>query len=154
MTVEDNNDGNKQLHRESMMGHGLVGLVESVGLGELVLMVDQAQLLARIKNGVLELVFFGRVPELDIHVLFFLLGDIILVLEVGKRPLAADLPSQKCVMRHEDHMVGINGPERSQTITHDGEKCDQNVVDDVNDVKLPSADIDPAWRRKSARSPI
>lgn len=143
MTVEDNNDSDKQLHRESMVGHGLVGLVESVGLGELVLMVDQAQLLARIKNGVLELVFFGRVPELDIHVLFFLLGDIVLVLEVGKRPLAADLPSQKCVMRDEGHMVGINGPEGSQTITHDGEKCDQNVVDDVNDVKLPSADIDP-----------
>lgn len=154
MTVEDNNDGDKQLHRESMVGHGLVRLVESVGLGELVLMVDQAQLLARIKNGVLEFVFFGRVPELDIHILLFLFGDVVLVLEVRKRPLAADFPSQKRVMRDEGHMVGINGPEGRQTITHDGEKSDQNVVDDVNDVKLLSADIDPAWMRKSAKSAI
>jgi hypothetical protein len=46
-------------------------------------------------------------------------------------------------MRNEDHVVGVYGPERRQTITHNGEKGDQNAVNDVNDVDLPTANIDP-----------
>lgn len=132
-----------------MVGHSFVGFVERMRLGKLGLVVHQAQLLASVENRIFVLVLFGRVSKLDIHIFFFLFRQIVFVLQIGKRLLAADLPSQKCVMRDETHMISIHGSEGSQSITHDGEETDQNVIDDVNEVGLFSADVDPACIEKS-----
>lgn len=47
------------------------------------------------------------------------------------------------VVRDIDHVVGVYSAERCQTITDDGEKSDHDAVDDVNDVDLLAANIDP-----------
>lgn len=58
---------------------------------------------------------------------------------------ASDLPCQERVSSDEDHVVGVDGSERGQPVTHDCEQGYKDVVDDVNDVGLPAPDIDPAW---------
>ena len=47
-------------------------------------------------------------------------------------------------MRNEDHVVGVYGPEGCQAITHDGEKGNQDAVDNMDDINLPTADVYPA----------
>lgn len=42
------------------------------------------------------------------------------------------------------HMVRVDSSERSQAITNNGEESDQDVVDDVDDVRLATSDIDPS----------
>lgn len=59
--------------------------------------------------------------------------------------LASDLPSQKCVVCDKDHVVGVDGTERGQSVTHDGEQGDQNIVNDVDYIELSSTNIDPAY---------
>jgi hypothetical protein len=49
------------------------------------------------------------------------------------------------------HVVGIDGSERSETITHDGEQGDQDTVDDVHNIDLLAADIDPADEKQNPR---
>lgn len=43
-----------------------------------------------------------------------------------------------------DHVIRVDGTEWSETISYDGEQGDQHTVDDVNDIDLPTANIDPA----------
>ena len=43
-----------------------------------------------------------------------------------------------------DHVVGINGTERCETISYDSEESNQDTVNNVDNVDLLSADIDPA----------
>ena len=46
-------------------------------------------------------------------------------------------------MSDEDHVVGIPRPEGCETVAHDGEEGDENVVNYVDDIELFSADVDP-----------
>ena len=48
------------------------------------------------------------------------------------------------VVCYVDHVVGVYGAERSETISDDCEEGNQNAVDDVDDINLLSTDIDPA----------
>lgn len=48
------------------------------------------------------------------------------------------------VVCYVDHVVGVHGAERCETISDDGKEGDQNAVDDVDNINLLSADIDPA----------
>jgi len=48
-------------------------------------------------------------------------------------------------MHDEDCVVGVPDTEWSEAVTHDGEERNENVVDDIDDVELPGAEIDPAF---------
>lgn len=85
-------------------------------------MVHQTQLLATIEDGELMLIFFGGVAKFDIHIFLLSYGKIVLVFEIRESSLATNFPSQECVVRDEDHVVGIHSTERSQPITHDGKE--------------------------------
>jgi hypothetical protein len=44
----------------------------------------------------------------------------------------------------EAHVVCVNGAERGEAVSHDGEEGDEDVVDYVDDVVFAAADVDPA----------
>ena len=48
-------------------------------------------------------------------------------------------------MGDEAHVVGVNDSEGSETVAHDCEEGDENVVDYVDNVVLFASHIDPAW---------
>ena len=52
------------------------------------------------------------------------------------------------VVGNVDHVVCVDGSERSETVSNDGEKGDQNTVDNVNDVDLLTSDINPTDEEK------
>lgn len=52
------------------------------------------------------------------------------------------------VVCDEDHMVGVDSSERGQAVANNGEEGNENTVDDVNDVELSAADIDPTDQEK------
>ena len=60
-------------------------------------------------------------------------------------PFFAYLSSQTVVMHNEDCVVGVPNTERSETITHDGEEGNENVVDDIDNVELARAKVNPAF---------
>jgi len=45
-------------------------------------------------------------------------------------------------------MVGVDSSERGQAVANNGEEGNENTVDDVNDVELSAADIDPTDQEK------
>lgn len=51
-------------------------------------------------------------------------------------------------MRDIDHVVGVYSSERRQTVTHDGKERHQDVINDVDNVKLFAANIDPPCASK------
>ena len=57
----------------------------------------------------------------------------------------ADSFGQTVVMHDEDRVVGVPDAERSEPVAHDREEGNENVVDDIDDVELPGAEIDPAF---------
>lgn len=49
-------------------------------------------------------------------------------------------------MGDKTHVVGVDAAEGSETVSHDGEEGDENVVDDVDEVVFAGAtDIDPTY---------
>lgn len=48
-------------------------------------------------------------------------------------------------MHDEDCVVGIPDTERSEAVTHDGEEGNENIVNDIDNVKLAGAEVDPAF---------
>lgn len=46
-------------------------------------------------------------------------------------------------MGYKDHVISIYRSKRCQTVTHDGEKGNEDVVDNIDDIELPSTNIDP-----------
>src|SRR5690242_828913 len=70
--------------------------------------------------------------------------EIILVVQCRQHVL---LPSRPCVVMvvcDIDHVVCVDGSERSESVSNNGEESHQNTVDDMNNVNLLTADIDPA----------
>lgn len=57
------------------------------------------------------------------------------------------------VMCNENHVVRIHYTERYQTIAHDCEKCNQNVVDHVDNIQLFLSHIDPAYKEEDPCQP-
>lgn len=51
-------------------------------------------------------------------------------------------------MSDKDHMVCVNNTEGDESITHDCEESDEDIVDYINDIVLPTADIDPTDEEK------
>ena len=72
------------------------------------------------------------------------LSGVVLVFEIGEVSFAPDLPCQERVASNEDHVVGVDGSERGQPVTHDCEEGYEDVIDDVNNIGLPASDVDPA----------
>lgn len=130
----------------------LVRLVECMRLGEFGLMMHEPLLLAGIQHRILVLILLVSIirPRVSIglglrlNILLLQSGKVVLVFEIGKFSLLPNLPGQHRIVCNVDHVVRVDGPERSQTITHDGKQSNQNVVDDIDDVELFSADVDPA----------
>ena len=48
-------------------------------------------------------------------------------------------------MGDEAHVVGVDGAEGGEAVSHDGEEGNEDVVDYVGDVVFTTADADPAW---------
>ena len=46
-------------------------------------------------------------------------------------------------MSDKNHVVGVDGSKRGHAITHDGEESHQHVVDNIDDIELLRADVDP-----------
>lgn len=42
------------------------------------------------------------------------------------------------------HVISIDTSEGSETVTHDGEESDEDVVDHIDDVVFSASNIDPA----------
>ena len=127
------------------MGVRLVRLVEGMRLAELGLVVLQFGLLLGRKYGELPLLLWIlRVGGISTSHRSVVGGQIVVVAELRKHVLLSALPCEVVVVRNVDHVVGIYCPERRETVTQDGEQGDQNAVDDVNDVNLATADVDPA----------
>jgi len=49
------------------------------------------------------------------------------------------------VVCDEAHVVCVDCTEGSHAVADDGEECNEDVVDNVNYVVVPAADIDPTW---------
>jgi len=47
-------------------------------------------------------------------------------------------------MGDEDHVVRVHSAEGGETIANDGKEGDEDGIDDVDDVNLFAADVDPA----------
>ena len=73
-----------------------------------------------------------------------LLGQVIVVFQFRQVSLLADGPGKAMIMRDKDHVIGVDHAERSHAITDDGEESDKDVIDNVYNVRLFAADIDPA----------
>jgi len=52
------------------------------------------------------------------------------------------------VVGDENHMVSVDEAEGYQSISHDGEESNEDIVDYINDIVFSSADIDPADQEK------
>ncbi len=48
-------------------------------------------------------------------------------------------------MHDEDCVVGVPDSERSEPVTHDGEEGNENIVDDIDNVELAGAEVDPTF---------
>jgi hypothetical protein len=47
------------------------------------------------------------------------------------------------VVCYVDHVVRVDCTERGKTVTHDGEECDEDIIDNINDIVLPRAERYP-----------
>lgn len=54
-------------------------------------------------------------------------------------------------MCDKNHVVGIDGAERRQTVSNDGEQSDKGVVDDIDDIQLLLADFNPSDEKQYPR---
>jgi hypothetical protein len=43
-----------------------------------------------------------------------------------------------------DHVIRVDGTEWGETVSDNGKQGDQHAVDDVNNIDLPTANVDPA----------
>ena len=90
MAVEEADDGYQQSEREGMMCGRFVGLVESMGFGELLLMMDKLLLLVFVEYG--ELVLLFR-PFFEIFGLFGTDGgEVVVILKLREGFLTSESP--------------------------------------------------------------
>lgn len=132
--VKDDNDGDEETVGEGVVGVGFVRFVEGVRFCEFRLMVDEASLLDAAEDAELVLFVFGCIAPFDINVDLAADGKVVFVLEGGKFPSFANSPGQMGIVGDENHVVGVNCSERSQSVTHNGEESYQDIVDDIDHV--------------------
>jgi len=186
VTVEKDDDSDEVAPREGEMCECLVGFVETVRLGHLLLVMLQALELSKRQSrlvrvgavglGVLQIdrlrtlglgfrvVIRGSNSSVSLRVVILsfdqntgLVASKVRLFRVGgnswRYPLLLQFlsrllaffssPDQARETPDEEHVVCIDSTERSQTITHDGEECNKNTVNDMNSVELLIANVDP-----------
>ena len=129
------------MEREGIMCCRFVRLVERMRFRELGLVVDQLLLLFRRQHrkfGICWLCSFW------VDVLFWLRREIVVVVKLGQSPFSSQSPALVVIVGNENHVVGIHHAEGSETITHQGEKGNQHIVDDIGEIVFPVARINPA----------
>lgn len=72
-------------------------------------------------------------------------GQVVFVFQLWQLPLFADFLGQTVVMHDKDCVVGVPDAEWSETVAHDGEERNKNVVDDIDDVQSAGTEVDPAF---------
>lgn len=102
-------------------------------------------LLETVQNGELVLFVLRGIAKFNVDFDLAPGRKVVLILEVGQPALAANLPRQECVVSDENHVVRIDGTERGQSISHNCEQGDEDVVNDVDNIELSSSNIDPAY---------
>jgi hypothetical protein len=100
----------------------LMWLVEGVGLAELFLMILKLLLLLRCEHGELPLLLWVFRVRCSGYFDRCIAGwKIIGILEIREQVLLAACPSIMVVMGYKSHVVCVDGPERRETVTNDGE---------------------------------
>lgn len=51
-------------------------------------------------------------------------------------------------MSNKNHMVCVDDAEGNQSVSHDCEEGNEDIVDDINDIIFSTADIDPTDQEK------
>ena len=126
-----------------MVRSRLVWLVERVRPRVLVLVVNKSFLLFRREHSVLRIKgsSFGIVR---VCFCWSLLWQLIVIWKFGKVAFTTKSPGQMVIMRNEAHMISVYCSEGCKAITHDREQGNENVVDDVDEVALPTTNINPS----------
>jgi hypothetical protein len=75
-------------------------------------------------------------------------GQIVVVGQIWEHVLLSSGPGVVVVVCNVDHMVRVDCSEWGETVTNNGEQSDQDAVDDVDNIDLLSADVDPADEEK------
>jgi hypothetical protein len=114
-----------------MVGDCFVWLVVGVRFGEFGLVVYQPFLLSASEDTVMRVMLAF---QLRINLLLQLSRQVVGIWELRQIASFSNVPGDSVVVNDVNHVVSVNSPERGQPITHDGEKGDQHVVDDVDEV--------------------
>ena len=64
--------------------------------------------------------------------------------KLWKQFLLTTRPGEVMIVRDVDHVVCVNSAKRGKTVTDNGEKGDEDVIDYVDNVLLATFDVDPA----------
>ena len=70
--------------------------------------------------------------------------QVVLVFQLGDSHLAPQLPGQERIARNVGHVVSIHEPPGYHAVADDREKGHKYVIDDINNVELFLADVDPS----------
>lgn len=149
VAVKEDDNGDKKAQGKCVVGFRLMRFVKGVRLAELGLMVLQLFLLLRRQDRELPLLLWvfwvnhsrsinGRVGR----------GQVVVVMQFRQHILLSPVPSVVVVVSDVDHVIGIHSTEGSQAVTDDGEQSYQDTVDYMDNIDLPSANIDPANEEK------
>lgn len=64
--------------------------------------------------------------------------------KLWKQFLLTARPGEVMIVRDVDHVVRVNSAKGGKTVTDDGEKGDEDVIDYVDNIELATSDVDPA----------
>lgn len=64
--------------------------------------------------------------------------------------LPPQTPGEVVVVGDVTHVVSVNRSERCKSVTNDGEKSDQHIIDDIGDVGFSISNVNPSWISLSA----
>jgi hypothetical protein len=72
-------------------------------------------------------------------------GEIVAVVELRESLFFPKAPGEMMIVGDEYHVVGVDRTEWSESITDYGEECHEDVVNNVDEIRLASTNIDPTY---------